>query len=128
MVDLFQGLLFAPRERGTIVVDAPTAATSESDYQRLTTIRIVDEVIRRLREGLMPFIGEGLNSPQLQAMQTTADRICTDTIKDGLIQRYEASVSASAIERIQGKANLDLLLVPSFELRQIFVTISLSAI
>lgn len=121
-------VLFTPRERGTVVVDAPTAATSDSDYQRLTTIRIVAEVIRRLREALSPFIGEGLNSPQLQAMQTTADRVCTDAIKDGLIQRFEASVSASAIERVQGKANLDLLLVPSFELRQIFVTISLSAI
>jgi len=121
-------VVFTPRERGTVCVDAPTAATVASDYQRLTTVRIVTEVVKRLREVLNPFLGEGITTPQLNAMQTTSDRVLTDTIKDGLLQRGEASISASAVERVQGKANLDLLLVPAFELRQIFITVSLSAI
>jgi hypothetical protein len=120
--------VFAARERGTIVVDAPTAATATSDYQRLTTIRIVNECVQRVRRTLEPFIGEGLSTPQMEAMQTSTDRVLTDTIKDGLIQRFEASVTATAIERVQGKANVELLLVPAFELRQIYVTISLSAV
>ena len=121
-------VVFTPRERGTICVDAPTAATVASDYQRLTTVRIVTETVKRLREVLNPFLGEGITTPQLNAMQTTSDRVLTDTIKDGLLQRGEASISATAVERVQGKANLDLLLVPAFELRQIFITVSLSAI
>ncbi|MGD9381718.1 MAG: hypothetical protein PVI03_04665 [Candidatus Thorarchaeota archaeon] len=121
-------VVFTPRERGTIVVDAPTAATSSSDYTRLTTVRIVAETIDRLRDVLNPFLGEGITTPQLNAMQTTTDRVLTDLIKEGYLQRAEASVSASAVERVQGKANLDLLLVPAFELRQIFITVSLSAI
>lgn len=121
-------VVFTPRERGTICVDAPTAATVASDYQRLTTVRIVTETVERLRAVLNPFLGEGITTPQLNAMQTTSDRVLTDTIKDGLLQRGEASISASAVERVQGKANLDLLLVPAFELRQIFITVSLSAI
>jgi len=121
-------VVFTPRERGTIVVDAPTAATSASDYTRLTTVRIVNETIKRLRDVLNPFLGEGITTPQLNAMQTTTDRVLTDLIKEGFLQRAEASISASAVERVQGKANLDLLLVPAFELRQIFMTISLSAI
>lgn len=121
-------VVFTPRERGTIVVDAPTAATSSSDYTRLTTVRIVQETIDRLRDVLTPFLGEGITTPQLNAMQTTTDRVLTDLIKEGFLQRAEASVSASAVERVQGKANLDLLLVPAFELRQIFITVSLSAI
>ncbi len=121
-------VVFTPRERGTICVDAPTAATVTSDYQRLTTVRIVTETVKRLREVLNPFLGEGITTPQLNAMQTTTDRVLTDAIKDGLLQRAEASVSASAVERVQGKANLDLLLVPAFELRQIYITVSLSAI
>jgi hypothetical protein len=120
--------VFAARERGTIVVDAPTAATATSDYQRLTTMRIVNECVQRVRRTLEPFIGEGLSTPQMEAMQTSTDRVLTDTIKDGLIQRFEASVTATAIERVQGKANVELLLVPAFELRQIYVTISLSAV
>lgn len=120
--------MFAARERGTIVVDAPTAATSSSDYQRLTTIRIVNECVQRVRRTLEPFIGEGLSTPQMEAMQTSTDRVLTDAIKDGLLQRFEASVTATAIERVQGKANVELLLVPAFELRQIYVTISLSAV
>ena len=121
-------VVFTPRERGTIVVDAPTAATSTSDYTRLTTVRIVAETIDRLRDVLNPFLGEGITTPQLNAMQTTTDRVLTDLIKEGFLQRAEASISASAVERVQGKANLDLLLVPAFELRQIFITVSLSAI
>ncbi len=121
-------VVFTPRERGTVCVDAPTAAGLLSDYQRLTTVRIVAETIKRLREVLSPFLGEGITTPQLNAMQTTTDRVLTDLIKDGLLQRAEASVTASAVERVQGKANLDLLLVPAFELRQIFMTVSLSAI
>lgn len=121
-------VVFTPRERGTVCVDAPTAATVASDYQRLTTVRIVTEVVKRLREVLNPFLGEGITTPQLNAMQTTSDRVLTDTIKDGLLQRGEASISASAVERVQGKANLDLLLVPAFELRQIYIQVSLSAI
>ena len=109
-------------------MDAPTAATVNSDYQRLTTIRIVNECVQRVRRVLTPFIGEGITTSQMEAMQTSTDRVLTDTIKDGLIQRFEASVTASAIERVQGKANVELLLVPAFELRQIYVTISLSAI
>ena len=121
-------VVFTPRERGTVCVDAPTAATVNSDYTRLTTVRIVTETVKRLREVLNPFLGEGITTPQLNAMQTTSDRVLTDAIKDGLLQRGEASISASAVERVQGKANLDLLLVPAFELRQIFITVSLSAI
>jgi len=121
-------VLFTPRERGTVIVDAPTAATSASDYQRLTTVRIVNECTKRIREVLTPFIGEGMTAPQMEAMQTTTDRVMTDAIKDGLIQRFEASVTASAAERVAGKANVDMVLVPAFELRQIFITISLSAI
>jgi hypothetical protein len=121
-------VVFTPRERGTVCVDAPTAAGLNSDYQRLTTVRIVAETIKRLREVLNPFLGEGITTPQLNAMQTTTDRVLTDLIKDGLLQRAEASVSASAVEKVQGKANLDLLLVPAFELRQIYMTVSLSAI
>jgi hypothetical protein len=121
-------VVFTPRERGTVCVDAPTAAASTSDYTRLTTVRIVAETVKRLREVLSPFLGEGITTPQLNAMQTTTDRVLTDLIKDGLLQRAEASVTASAVERVQGKANLDLLLVPAFELRQIFMTVSLSAI
>ena len=120
--------MFGARERGTIVVDAPTAATASSDYQRLTTIRIVNECVNRVRRTLEPFIGEGLTTPQMEAMQTSTDRVLTDAIKDGLLQRFEASVTATAIERVQGKANVELLLVPAFELRQIYVTISLSAV
>lgn len=121
-------VLFTPRTRGTVIVDAPTAATSASDYQRLTTVRIVNEITKRMREALVPFIGEGMTAPQMEAMQTTTDRLMTDAIKDGLIQRFEASVTASAAERVAGKANVDMVLVPAFELRQIFLTISLSAI
>lgn len=121
-------VVFTPRERGTICIDAPTAATGTSDYQRLTTVRIVFETVKKLREVLNPFLGEGISTPQINAMQTTSDRVLTDLIKDGFLQRAEASVTASAVERVQGKANLDLLLVPAFELRQIYITVSLSAI
>ncbi len=120
-------VMFQNKTKGTIVADAPTCARPGSDYARLTTVRIVKATIDVIRAVADPFIGEALTGAKLAALETAIDRGLVKLTKAAVLQRYDMKVIATASERVQGKANVELVLVPAFELRQLTIFIALAA-
>lgn len=113
--------------KGVVVADAPTAARYTSDWRRLSTIRIVKATLDALRVAADPFLGESLSGARLAALDTTVDRVLGKLVKAGFLQRYDHKLLSTPTEQVQGRARLELKLVPAFELRALTVYVSLAA-
>lgn len=130
-LDLLAGLryvTFHAKAKGIVVSDGPTAARSDSDYRRLSTVRIVKETMDRVRRAGEPFLGEGISGARLAALDTAIDRELGQMVKAGDLVRYEHRISSTPSQRVLGQASVELKLVPAFELRQITVVVGLAAI
>jgi hypothetical protein len=119
---------FHAETNGIVVSDAPTAARTDSDYRRLSTMRIVKAVIDDVRIAGRPFIGEGITGNKIAALDTAVDKKLSARVKSGDLQRYEHRVIATPSQRVLGQASIELKLVPAFELRQVTVTVGLAAV
>jgi hypothetical protein len=115
------------KPKGTVISDSPTAARPDSDYQRLTTVRIVKAAVDLLRDRADPYLGEGTSAADRQAMQADVEQSFNDQLIGSSLVRYDLAITATPAQFVAGQAQAELLLVPKFELRQIFVNISLSA-
>jgi len=115
----------ADKAKGNVVSDAPTAARPDSDYRRLTTVRIVKDAIDAVRQASEPFIGEAGGAAQRAALRTAVDGKLSRLQQGGFIQRYDLNVTATPSQQIQGDATIELNIVPAFELRQIELILSL---
>jgi hypothetical protein len=113
--------------RGVVVVDAPTAALPNSDYRRLTTVRIVQESIRRVRAVSEPFLGSPLDLPSLNTLTNRIQSALEDMKGGGALVDFNFSLTQSPEERVAGLLRVVLTLVPSFEIRRIRVEVSLRA-
>lgn len=122
----FRYVMVGRRTKGVVWVDAPTAARPDSDYQRQSTIRTVKSVLNDVRLVCDPFIGEVNTAMQRAALKTQIDSVISRYQGAGL-KRGECQVTATVQQEIRGEANVTLVLVPEFELRQIFITMSLAA-
>lgn len=130
-LDLLAGqryVTFHAKTKGIVVSDAPTAARPNSDYRRLSTVRIVKAAVDDVREVGEPFLGEGMSSAKLSALDTAIDRRLRELVKDETLVRYEHRVISTPAQRVLGEADVELKLVPAFELRQITVTVGLAAV
>lgn len=117
----------AAKKKGTVITDAPTAARPDSDYQRFTTVRIVKATIDLLRDIADPFLGEGGSAANRAALQTAVeDKFNEQLVPDSLV-RYDISITATPAQFVAGQAYAQLVLVPNFELRHLFVNTSLSS-
>jgi len=115
-----------------VVTDAMTTAPSitianvvrDSDYARLSTLRITQLAIQVVREACEPFIGEANGIPQYSSLQT-AVRSALETIREaGAISGYDFRVKA-ATSRLD-KAIITLSIIPAFELRRVDVDVNLA--
>jgi hypothetical protein len=130
-LDLMAGqrfVTFHQKTQGVVVSDAPTAARPDSDYQRLSTMRQVKACIDEVRRVGEPFLGEGISGARLAALDTSIDNALRALTKRGVIVRYEHQVSSTPTQRVQGKATVELKIVPAFELRQLTIVVALSAV
>lgn len=119
---------FHSKSRGIVVSDAPTAARPDSDYQRLSTVRQVKAAVDAIRSIGEPFLGEGMSGAILAALDTAIDGQLKSLKKQTVITRYEYIISSTRQQRVLGQATVQLKLVPTFELRQITVVVSLAAV
>ena len=108
------------------ISDAPTAARDDSDFTRLTTVRIVSDVIDAVRAVAEPYIGEPNTALSRVSLETGITRELSLLQEAGVIQRFEARVSATTAQEIQGDATVELTIVPAFELRKITIITSLA--
>lgn len=130
-LDLLAGqryVTFHAKTRGIVVSDAPTAARTDSDYQRLTTVRQVKTAVDAIRGVAEPFLGEGMSGAVLAALDTAIDSQLKALVKQGLLSKYEFQLTSTVQQRVLGQATLELKLVPAFELRQITVVVALAAV
>ena len=117
---------FKNSDRGVVVVTADTAATSDSDYQRLTTVRIVNHVIDDVRAIGEPYIGEGQTTLERSALESAITKNLSEKVKDHEIQRFAVTVTATPSQQIRGECTVDITIVPAFELRTIRIILSLA--
>ena len=120
-------VMLQQKPKGVVVSDAPTGARTDSDYRRLTTFRIVKSTIDAVRGAAEPFLGEAITGARIAALETAIEQVLVKLQKGEYLQRWEKSVRSTPQQQIQGKATVELILVPAFELRQISVVISLAA-
>ena len=118
---------FQKKPKGIVVADAPTASRPDSDYRRLTTIRIVKDAIDAIRAAGEPFLGEGTGGAEIAALDTAIRKALNAETKARKLQRYEFTIISTPLMAVQGKADVVLKLVPVFELRMITVSVSLAA-
>jgi len=123
---------FLSKPRGTVVASAMTGAYNisqyyRSDFVRLTTMRIVQDAINFVRSVADPFIGEPNNAPQRNAMAVAIENALKSMQENGALRRFNFNVYASPTDQILGRANVELVLVPAFELQQVSVLVALTA-
>ena len=115
------------KPKGTIIADAPTAARPESDYRRLTTHRIVKLSVDAVRAVADPFVGKAGGAAQRAALETACQGALSKLQQAGYLTRYELLITQTAVQKTNGQATIELVLVPAFELRQITLVISLKS-
>jgi len=112
---------------GAVVTDSPTATMPNSDWRRLSTVRIVKAIIDGVRAVLNPFIGEGTGASVRASMESAVEEVLLQGKRDGYLQDYkDFSVIQTPQQEVQGVVEVSLTLIPAFEIRQINVTVSLS--
>jgi hypothetical protein len=114
------------KENRLRISDSPTAARDDSDFTRLTTMRIIADAIDSVRAVAEPYIGEGNTALARVSLETGIVRELSQKQELGNIQRFEARVSATSTQQIQGDSTVELTIVPAFELRKITIITSLA--
>lgn len=108
-----------------VIKDGVSAAQGNSDYQRISTMRITHTVVRVIRAAADPYIGLPNGLAQRNALSTEIQS-SLDKLKDaGVIQDFKYTIFTSAKEAVLGNAFITLELVPAFELRKIHTNVSL---
>ncbi|MEL6814937.1 MAG: phage tail sheath C-terminal domain-containing protein [Cyanobacteria bacterium J06598_3] len=100
--------------------------TSKGAWQQITTRRIVDYAIYGVRSACDPYIGKLNNVRVRGAMKATLDGFLTRMVDDESLVSYKLEVSATREQEINGKAVVNMTLMPTFSIDFIQVTMSLS--
>jgi hypothetical protein len=115
------------KTQGLKIADAPTAALPTSDWVRLSTVRIAKAVIDGVRNAVDPFLGESMTDATRASMKNAVDNVLLAAKKAGYLQDYRPfEIIQTPSMEVLGKADINLTLIPAFELRQVTLTISLS--
>lgn len=109
------------------VVDGCTSGAENSDYGRLSTVKVVTEVIDQIREVADPFIGEPNTIEQRNALAALISKRLSYLKEQGVIQYYDFEISATVEQTLLGQCSIALTLVAPQELRQITTVVALKA-
>lgn len=109
------------------VVDGCTAGAPSSDYARLSTVKIVTDVVDQIREVCDPFLGEPNTVEQRNAMSALISKRLSYLMEQGEIQYYEFEINATIQQVVLGECSIALTLVCPMELRKITTVVALRA-
>jgi hypothetical protein len=109
------------------VVDGCTAGAASSDYARLSTVKIVTDVVDQVREVSDPFIGEPNTVEQRNALSALISKRLSYLLEQGEIQYYEFEINATIQQVVLGECSIALTLVCPMELRKITTVVALRA-
>jgi phage tail sheath protein FI len=111
------------REAGSVVTSGVTCAFTNSYYSRLSTVRIMGTVIDTIVNASEPFIGEPNTIIQRNTLHTAIKSSLDALMAVGIINNYKFQLFSSAQDMVNGLINVDIEIVPAFELRKIKTTI-----
>lgn len=112
---------------GTIVtLDGWTLASPDSDgnasvYERLSTVCIVNSVVKDTRNALEKFIGMQASTARLNSIETALRTIYTAYKVAGVLKNAEFKIEYN---QTTGTLTVDLVLVPFGEMREVVVTVA----
>lgn len=109
------------------VVDGCTCGAPNSDYGRISTVKIVTDVVDQVREVCDPFLGEPNTKEQRNAMSALISKRLSYLAEQGEILYYEFQVDATLEQVILGECTITLTLAVPMELRKITTTVALRA-
>lgn len=104
-------------------VDVMTFSKSNSDYARLTTVRIVFDAVQLVRQAARPFIGEAATLQTRNALETAITSGLRGMQQLGALY---ASTPSFTYNPLKNEVLVDLVLVPAFELRNVEVQVSVN--
>lgn len=115
------------KPQGLVVALAPTASMPNSDWKKLSTVRIVKTVVDGIRDAVDSFLGEALTQGKKGALQQAIEKVLLNAKKIGILRDYRPfEIIQTADMAVAGRADVNLTLIPAFELTQIVLTISLA--
>ena len=119
------------RSKGYVVSKDVTGAHNvnpylRSDYVLLTTVRIVQTAVDLIRSVAEDYIGEPNNAPQMNALNNEVDQVLL-SMKGSALNAYDFVIRSTPAQRVLGELDIDLTLVPAFEITTINLTVSLAS-
>ena len=109
------------------VVDGCTASSTACDYNRISTVKVITDVVDQIREVCDPFIGEPNTVEQRNAMSALISKRLTYLKEDGEITYFEFEVISTIEQMLLGECQISLTLTPPMELRKITTVVALRA-
>jgi len=119
------------RSKGYVVSKDVTGAHNvnaylRSDYVLLTTVRIVQTAVDLIRSVAEDYIGEPNNAPQMNSLNNEVDQVLL-SMKGSALNAYDFVIRSTPAQRVLGELDIDLTLVPAFEITTINLTVSLAS-
>jgi hypothetical protein len=108
-------------DRSAKWVDGVTFGIEDSDYTRLSTVRIVFDAVKLVRRVSEDYIGETMSIDRQQAFQTQISSALQSMQRLGALNNSDFRVLYAPA---QNKASIDLALLPAFELREVVISVS----
>jgi Phage tail sheath protein subtilisin-like domain/Phage tail sheath C-terminal domain len=127
MRDLVQGGVCVLEERRGIRVvrGITTEAVDNGPFTQITTRRITDFAKAGIRQVANPFIGRLNNQRVRKALQGAIDGFLTTMVQDESLTTYSLEVTATRQDEIAGRANVNVVMQPTFSIDYIRVTLAL---
>ncbi|MGF0347587.1 hypothetical protein ACQR3P_28515 [Rhodococcus sp. IEGM1300] len=110
-----------------VVKEGVTSALPNSDYKRLSTLRISHREAQVVRYIVEPFIGEPNGLAQRNAMATAIQAGLDQEKELGYVNDFKFDIYASQRDQVLGNGYIDLDIVPAFEMRRINKRVALRA-
>ena len=104
-------------------VDGTTFAPTNSDFARLSTLRIIFDAVKLVRRVSQNYIGEGMSIQTRNSFETQISSNLRAMQQLGAVNHSDFRVQYAPSEN---KAYIDLALVPASELREVIITISVN--
>ena len=109
------------------VVEGITSGAPNSDYARISTVKVVTDVVDQIREVADPFLGEPNTVEQRNALAALISKRLSYLLNKGEIQHYEFEINATIQQVLLGECSISLTLVCPMELRKITTVVALRA-
>lgn len=113
-----------------VVVDAPCASRKDSDFRREMTLRLASDVLDRIRDVALPYLGQPMTGTQKEGLKTEIQKMLSDyqRMTNGVLEGAPFDVVQTELDRVRGTALIKLTLQVLEELRNVTVEAGLAPI